>query len=107
MLVLKNISKDYYLNKTPFRALNDINLVFEDKGFVTILGPSGCGKTTLLNIIGGLDHYTEGDIIINDVSTKTYKDSDWDDYRNKRIGFVFQHYNLIPHLPSQKMLNSP
>ena len=98
MLVLKNISKDYYLNKTPFRALNDINLVFEDKGFVTILGPSGCGKTTLLNIIGGLDHYTEGDIIINDVSTKTYKDSDWDDYRNKRIGFVFQHYNLIPHL---------
>lgn len=98
MLVLKNISKNYYLNKTPFRALNDINLVFEDKGFVTILGPSGCGKTTLLNIIGGLDHYTEGDIIINDVSTKTYKDSDWDDYRNKRIGFVFQHYNLIPHL---------
>lgn len=98
MLILKNICKDYYLNKTPFRALNNINLVFEDEGFVTILGPSGCGKTTLLNIIGGLDHYTEGDIIINDVSTKTYKDSDWDDYRNKRIGFVFQHYNLIPHL---------
>lgn len=98
MLELKHIVKDYYINKEPYRALHDINITFSNSGFVTILGPSGCGKTTLLNIIGGLDHYTEGDLIINGVSTKVYKDSDWDDYRNKRIGFVFQHYNLIPHL---------
>lgn len=98
MLELKQIVKDYYINKEPYRALHDINITFSDSGFVTILGPSGCGKTTLLNIIGGLDHYTEGDLVINGVSTKVYKDADWDDYRNKRIGFVFQHYNLIPHL---------
>lgn len=98
MLELKHIVKDYYINKEPYRALHDINITFSNSGFVTILGPSGCGKTTLLNIIGGLDHYTEGDLIINGVSTKVYKDADWDDYRNKRIGFVFQHYNLIPHL---------
>ena len=98
MLELKHIVKDYYINKEPYRALHDINIAFGKSGFVTILGPSGCGKTTLLNIIGGLDHYTEGDLVINGVSTKVYKDSDWDDYRNKRIGFVFQHYNLIPHL---------
>ncbi len=98
MLELKHIVKDYYINKEPYRALHDINIAFGKSGFVTILGPSGCGKTTLLNIIGGLDHYTEGDLIINGVSTKIYKDADWDDYRNKRIGFVFQHYNLIPHL---------
>ena len=98
MLELKHIVKDYYINKEPYRALHDINITFSNSGFVTILGPSGCGKTTLLNIIGGLDHYTEGDLIINGVSTKIYKDADWDDYRNKRIGFVFQHYNLIPHL---------
>lgn len=98
MLELKHIVKDYYINKEPYRALHDINITFSNSGFVTILGPSGCGKTTLLNIIGGLDHYTEGDLVINGVSTKVYKDSDWDDYRNKRIGFVFQHYNLIPHL---------
>lgn len=98
MLELKHIVKDYYINKEPYRALYDINITFSNSGFVTILGPSGCGKTTLLNIIGGLDHYTEGDLVINGVSTKVYKDADWDDYRNKRIGFVFQHYNLIPHL---------
>ena len=98
MLELKHIIKDYYINKEPYRALHDINITFSNSGFVTILGPSGCGKTTLLNIIGGLDHYTEGDLVINGVSTKVYKDADWDDYRNKRIGFVFQHYNLIPHL---------
>lgn len=98
MLELKHIVKDYYINKEPYRALHDINITFSNSGFVTILGPSGCGKTTLLNIIGGLDHYTEGDLVINGVSTKVYKDADWDDYRNKRIGFVFQHYNLIPHL---------
>lgn len=75
-----------------------MSINFPDSEFVSILGPSGCGKTTLLNIIGGLDRYTEGDLIINGVSTKTYKDRDWDTYRNHSIGFVFQSYNLIPHL---------
>jgi putative ABC transport system permease protein len=97
MLELRHIRKDYLVDKKPFPALHDINLTFPDKGFVAILGPSGCGKTTLLNIIGGLDHYTSGDLLIDGRSTKDFKDRDWDSYRNKRIGFVFQSYNLIPH----------
>ena len=98
MLKLENISKDYIIDKKPFRALNKINLNFPKNQFCCILGPSGCGKTTLLNIIGGLDQYTEGDLLIEGKSTKFYKEKDWDNYRNKRIGFVFQSYNLIPHL---------
>ena len=78
-------------------ALKGVSLEFRDNEFVSILGPSGCGKTTLLNIIGGLDGYTDGDLVINGVSTKNYKDRDWDTYRNHSIGFVFQSYNLIPH----------
>ncbi|HKL73086.1 MAG TPA: ABC transporter ATP-binding protein/permease [Candidatus Onthovivens sp.] len=102
MLKLINIAKDYYVDKKPFRALNYINLEFKQNEFCCILGPSGCGKTTLLNLIGGLDQYTSGDLIINNKSTKEYKDKDWDNYRNKRIGFVFQNYNLIPHLSIQQ-----
>jgi len=98
MLELKNIYKDYLIDKKPFPALKDITLSFRENEFVCILGPSGCGKTTLLNMIGGLDHYTSGDIVINGKSTKTFKEKDWDNYRNKRIGFIFQSYNLIPHL---------
>lgn len=97
-LQLVNIKKDYYVDKKPFTAIHDLSLCFPDKGFIAILGHSGSGKTTLLNIIGGLDHYTDGDMFIDGRSTKDYKDSDWDNYRNKRIGFVFQSYNLIPHL---------
>ena len=98
MLELKNIYKDYYVDKKPINALKDINLFFPISEFCAILGPSGCGKTTLLNIIGGLDRYTSGDLIIEGISTKTYTDREWDNYRNKKIGFVFQNYNLIPHL---------
>jgi putative ABC transport system permease protein len=98
MLQLSHIKKDYYVDKKPFTALKDISLTFPDKGFVSVLGPSGCGKTTLLNIIGGLDHYTEGDLVIDGKSTKDFKDPDWDAYRNERVGFVFQTYNLIPHM---------
>ncbi|MGI6713806.1 MAG: ATP-binding cassette domain-containing protein [Bacilli bacterium] len=98
MLELRNIYKDYYVDKKPLRVLKDINLSFPDKGFVSLLGPSGCGKTTLLNLIGGLDQYTSGDIIVEGKSTKDYIDEDWDAYRNHRIGFVFQSYNLITHL---------
>ena len=98
MLELKNIVKDYYVDKQPFRALKEINLYFPKQQFCSILGPSGCGKTTTLNIIGGLDHYTSGDLLIEGQSTKEYNDKAWDNYRNKRIGFVFQSYNLIPQL---------
>ncbi len=98
MLELKNIYKDYLIDKKPFPALKGISLKFRKKEFVCILGPSGCGKTTLLNIVGGLDQYTKGNLLIDGKSTKTYKSKDWDNYRNKRIGFVFQTYNLIPHL---------
>lgn len=98
MLELRNIYKDYYIDKKPLHVLKDINLFFPEKGFVSLLGPSGCGKTTLLNLIGGLDQYTSGDIIIDGRSTKDYVDEDWDAYRNHRIGFVFQSYNLITHL---------
>lgn len=97
MLELKNIKKDYILGDTVVNALKGIDLSFRECEFVSILGPSGCGKTTLLNIIGGLDHYSEGDLLINGISTKQYKDRDWDTYRNHSIGFVFQSYNLIPH----------
>ena len=97
MLELKNIKKDYVMASETVHALKGINLTFRDKEFVSILGPSGCGKTTLLNLIGGLDHYTSGDLIISGRSTKDYKDRDWDVYRNHRVGFIFQSYNLIPH----------
>ena len=97
MLQLINVKKDYQTASQTVHALKGINLRFRKNEFVSILGASGCGKTTLLNIIGGLDHYTSGDLIINGKSTKMYKDRDWDVYRNHRIGFVFQSYNLIPH----------
>ncbi len=98
MLQLKEIKKDYRAGDTLVPALKGITLNFRKSEFVAILGPSGCGKTTLLNIIGGLDRYTTGDLLINSVSTKLYKDKEWDTYRNHEIGFVFQSYNLIPHL---------
>lgn len=97
MLELNDIKKDYVSGSTTVNALKGINLKFRDCEFVSILGQSGCGKTTMLNIIGGLDKYTSGDLKINGVSTKDYKDRDWDFYRNNSIGFVFQSYNLIPH----------
>ena len=97
MLQIKHISKQYKTGDLVQNALNDVSLNLRDNEFVSILGPSGSGKTTLLNIIGGLDRYDSGDLIINDVSTVKYKDRDWDSYRNHTIGFVFQSYNLIPH----------
>ena len=97
MLELKNITKIYATDDFKQTALDNVSISFKKNEFVSILGPSGSGKTTLLNIIGGLDEYTDGDLIINDVSTKKYKDTDWDSYRNHSIGFVFQSYNLIPH----------
>ena len=97
MLEIKNIKKIYKLDDFVQNALDDVSINFRQSEFVSILGPSGSGKTTLLNIIGGLDKYTSGDLIINGISTKNYKDHDWDIYRNHKIGFVFQSYNLIPH----------
>ncbi|MBR6071962.1 MAG: ABC transporter ATP-binding protein/permease [Acholeplasmatales bacterium] len=97
MLKLKSIKKEYYVADTTVHALKGISLNFRKNEFVSILGPSGCGKTTLLNIVGGLDKYTSGDLVINGRSTKEFKDRDWDVYRNHRIGFIFQSYNLIPH----------
>ena len=97
MLELKNIKKDYPAGDGVVHALRGVDLRFRKSEFVSILGPSGCGKTTMLNIIGGLDQYTEGDLVINGKSTKDFKDRDWDSYRNHSIGFVFQSYNLIPH----------
>ena len=97
MLKLNNIKKKYETGNESVKALKGISIEFRENEFVSILGPSGCGKTTLLNIIGGLDHYTSGDLIIDGISTKKYKDRDWDTYRNHRIGFVFQNYNLITH----------
>ena len=97
MLELNNIVKDYISGDTRVTALKGINLRFRDSEFVSILGQSGCGKTTMLNIIGGLDQYTSGDLKINGRSTKKFKDRDWDAYRYNSIGFVFQSYNLIPH----------
>ena len=97
MLTLKSITKDYLAGDMSVHALRGVSISFRESEFVSVLGPSGCGKTTLLNIIGGLDKYTEGDLIINGRSTKEYGDKDWDTYRNHSIGFVFQTYNLIPH----------
>ena len=97
MLELKHITKVYEAGTTQVEALKGIDIAFRENEFVAILGQSGCGKTTLLNIIGGLDRYTSGDLIINGRSTKEYDDRDWDTYRNHSIGFVFQSYNLIPH----------
>ena len=97
MLELKNIKKNYITSTETVEALKGINIKFRENEFVAILGQSGCGKTTLLNIIGGLDKYTSGDLIINEKSTKQFKDKDWDTYRNHSIGFIFQSYNLIPH----------
>ena len=97
MLELKNITKDYLSGDTKVEALKGISIDFRKSEFVSILGQSGCGKTTLLNIIGGLDRYTTGDLVINGKSTKEFKDKDWDAYRNHSVGFVFQSYNLIPH----------
>lgn len=97
MLRLQSIKKDYKAGDTVVQALKGLDISFRKNEFVSILGPSGCGKTTLLNIIGGLDHYSDGELFIDNVSTKNYTDRDWDTYRNRRIGFVFQSYNLIPH----------
>jgi len=98
MLKLQSIVKDYVVNKElTVHALKGVSIDFRQSEFVSILGPSGCGKTTLLNVIGGLDHYTTGDLQIDGVSTKEYSEKDWDAYRNEQIGFVFQSYNLIPH----------
>ena len=97
MLTLHDIRKDYGTDADTVHALRGVTLHFRPHEFVAILGPSGCGKTTLLNIIGGLDHYTSGDLVIGGVSTREYRDRDWDAYRNHRVGFIFQSYNLIPH----------
>ena len=97
MLQLKGIIKNYTAGDTEVHALKGIDIRFRESEFVSILGPSGCGKTTMLNIIGGLDRYTDGDLIIGGRSTREFKDKDWDSYRNHKIGFVFQNYNLIPH----------
>ena len=97
MLQIKNICKQYKTGGLVQKALDGVSLNLRENEFVAILGPSGSGKTTLLNIIGGLDRYDSGDLIINGISTKKYKDRDWDSYRNHTIGFVFQSYNLIPH----------
>ena len=97
MLEIKKITKVYKTEGFTQTALDEVNVNFRECEFASILGPSGSGQTTFLNIIGGLDHYTSGDLIINEISTKKFKDSDWDSYRNHRIGFVFQNYNLITH----------
>lgn len=97
MLKLQNITKDYKTGDTMVEALKGVSIEFRENEFVSVLGQSGCGKTTLLNIIGGLDRYTDGDLFIDGKSTKLYKDGDWDNYRNHTIGFIFQSYNLIPH----------
>ena len=97
MLVLKSIIKDYIAGDNTVSALKNVSINFRESEFVAILGPSGCGKTTMLNLIGGLDRYTSGDLIINGKSTENFTDDDWDTYRNHSIGFVFQSYNLIQH----------
>ncbi len=102
MLELKNIVKIYSTGETQVKALKGVSINYRKCEFVSVLGPSGCGKTTMLNIVGGLDRYTYGDLVINGVSTKNYADSDWDAYRNHSVGFVFQSYNLIPHQTVEK-----
>lgn len=97
MLELIDIKKNYTVAGGSVAALKGVSVKFRRNEFVSILGASGCGKTTLLNIIGGLDKYTSGDLVIEGKSTKTYKDGDWDTYRNHSIGFIFQSYHLIPH----------
>ena len=97
MLEVRNISKTYVTGELTQVALDNVSLTLRDNEFVAILGPSGSGKTTLLNVIGGLDRYDSGDLVIDGVSTKEYKDKDWDSYRNHTVGFVFQNYNLIAH----------
>jgi putative ABC transport system permease protein len=97
MLQIQQISKKYITGDLEQTALDGISLNFRDSEFVAVLGPSGSGKTTLLNVIGGLDRYDSGDLVVGGVSTKKYRDRDWDSYRNHTIGFVFQSYNLIPH----------
>ena len=97
MLQIKNVRKEYRTGSLVQTALDGVSLALRESEFVAVLGPSGSGKTTLLNVIGGLDRYDSGDLIINGVSTKKYTDRDWDSYRNHTIGFVFQSYNLIPH----------
>ena len=98
MLQLKHIFKSYHVGDTVTYALDDVTISFRDQEFVAILGPSGSGKTTMLNVIGGLDRYDKGDLIINGKSTKNFKETDWDAYRNNTVGFIFQNYNLISHL---------
>ena len=98
MLKLVDIKKVYSPKDNPVEALKGISICFRKNEFVSILGPSGCGKTTTLNIVGGLDHYTSGDLVINGISTKDFNDRDWDVYRNHKIGFIFQSYNLIDYL---------
>ena len=97
MLEIRGVEKVYLTGRLKRKVLNDVRLNFRTSEFVAVLGPSGSGKTTLLNIIGGLDKYTDGDLIVDEKSTKKFRDKDWDSYRNHRIGFVFQNYNLIPH----------
>ena len=106
MLELNNIKKSYKTAEYTQVALDDISLKFRKNEFVSILGPSGSGKTTLLNIIGGLDRYDSGDLVINETSTKDYKDKDWDEYRNNSVGFIFQSYNLINHISVLKKKKS-
>lgn len=98
MLELKDIKKYYKVGSSTTKALDGVSVAFRKQEFVAILGPSGSGKTTMLNVIGGLDNYDSGDMVINGKSTKSFKDRDWDAYRNNSIGFVFQSYNLISHL---------
>ena len=98
MIQIKNIVKNYKIGDNVVNALKDVSINFRENEFVSILGQSGCGKTTLLNVLGGLDRYDSGDITINGKSTKQFKDKDWDAYRNHYVGFIFQSYNLIPHL---------
>ena len=108
MLSLRNVTKNYYLNKTNVvNVLKGVSVDFREHEFVSILGPSGCGKTTLLNVIGGLDVAEGGEVVVDGVSTANYSASDWDNYRNKKIGFVFQSYNLIPHLSVVRNVEMP
>ena len=105
MLQLKHIFKSYKVGDNIIHALDDVTISFRDQEFVAILGPSGSGKTTMLNVIGGLDRYDKGDLIINGKSTKNFNETDWDAYRNNSVGFIFQNYNLIPTYQSSLTLN--